>query len=149
MVDRIVQNENKIDDLLLEFKQQRDAVTQMIVEIEQLKSNVNGIFPEKLDARFKMYFDDKLKAATEFFKVLLDMRREITKSLKDEIEIRRKIESKEMAIDVEDLLDIRKLSSKVEDFKLQKEKLQKKRNKETISDIPSDIEIPGVNVGLK
>ena len=145
----IVQNENKIDELLLEFKQQRDAVTQMIVEIEQLKSNVDGIFPEKLDARFKMYFDDKLKAATEFFKVLLDMRREITKSLKDEIEIRRKIESKEMAIDVEDLLDIRKLSSKVEDFKLQKEKLQKKRNKEINSDIPSDIEIPGVNVGLK
>jgi len=148
MADRIVENENKIDELLLEFKGQRDAVTQMIVEIEQLKANVEGIFPEKLDARFKIYFDDKLKAATEFFKVLLDMRKEITKSLKDEIEIRRKIESKEMAIDVEDLLDIRKLSSKVEDFKVQKEKLQKKRNKEANSDIPSDVQIPGVNANV-
>ncbi len=110
--------------------------------------NVDGIFPDKLDARFKMYFDDKLKAATEFFKVLLDMRKEITKSLKDEIEIRRKIENKEMSIDVEDLLDVRKLSSKVEDFKIQKEKLQKKR-REDPQLTPKNIDIPGVTSNVK
>ena len=141
-------NQEIIDNLLLEFKDQRDAVVSMISEIEQLKSSVDGIFPDKLDARFKMYFDDKLKAATEFFKVLLDMRKEITKSLKDEIEIRRKIQNKDMSIDVEDLLDIRKLSSKVEDFKKQKERLQKKRIEKPES-IPGDIDIPGVNAAVK
>ena len=141
-------NQEIIDNLLLEFKDQRDAVVSMISEIEQLKSSVDGIFPDKLDARFKMYFDDKLKAATEFFKVLLDMRKEITKSLKDEIEIRRKIQNKDMSIDVEDLLDIRKLSSKVEDFKKQKERLQKKRIEKPES-IPGDIDIPGVNSAVK
>ena len=141
-------NQEIIEKLLFEFKDQRDAVVVMISEIEQLKSDVDGIFPEKLDARFKMYFDDKLRAATEFFKVLLDMRKEITKSLKDEIEIRRKIENKDMSIDVEDLLDIRKLSDKVEDFKKQKEKLQKKRIEKPES-IPGDIDIPGVNAAVK
>ena len=95
-----------------------------------------------------MYFEDKLKVATEFFKVLLDMRKEITKSLKDEIEMRRKITAKNKDIDVEDLLDIRKLSNKVEEFKKEKEKLQKKRYIAT-SDIPKDVEIPGVNAAVK
>jgi len=141
-------NENKIDRLLIEFKEQRDAVVSMIVELEELKATVASIFPEKLDARFKLYFDDKLRAATEFFKVLLDMRKEITKSLKDEIEIRRKISYQEKEIDVEDLLDIRKLSNKVEDFKKKKESLQKKR-REDAPRIDNEIDIPGVNSVVK
>lgn len=141
-------NEEKVEQLLIEFKIQRDKVAKMIEEVEHLKDKVDSIFPEKLDARLKMYFDDKLKAATEFFKVLLDMRKEITKSLKDEIEMRRKIINKESEYDVEDLLDIRKLSSKVEDFKKQKEKLQKTRIARS-DDIPKDVEIPGVNTSIK
>jgi hypothetical protein len=141
-------NEERITELLKEFKVQRDAVISMITEVEQLKSNVEGIFPEKLDARFKVYFDDKLKAATEFFKVLLDMRKEITKSLKDEIDIRRKISSKDKGINVEDLLDIRKLSDKVEDFKKEKERLKKKRREKTPY-MPNDVEVPGVNTAIK
>ena len=137
-------NQNKIDQLLIEFKGQRDAVVSMIVELEELKATVASIFPEKLDARFKLYFDDKLRAATEFFKVLLDMRKEITKSLKDEIEIRRKISFQDKEIDVEDLLDIRKLSNKVEDFKKKKESLQKKRREDAPA-MDDAINIPGVN----
>lgn len=143
-----VNNQDRIDELLIEFKTQRDAVTDMIAELELLKGKVDSIFPDSLDVRFKMYFDDKLKAATEFFKVLLDMRKELTKSLKDEIEIRRKISNKDQSIDVEDLLDIRKLSSKVEDFKKQKEILKKKRAGLT-PEIPKDVEIPGVNTAIK
>jgi len=137
-------NQDKIDQLLIEFKGQRDAVVSMIVELEELKATVASIFPEKLDARFKLYFDDKLRAATEFFKVLLDMRKEITKSLKDEIEIRRKISFQDKEIDVEDLLDIRKLSNKVEDFKKKKESLQKKRREDAPA-MDDAINIPGVN----
>jgi hypothetical protein len=141
-------NDQTIDRLLREFEDQRKAVTDMITELEQLKKNVDGIFPKEFDARFKMHFDEKLKAATEFFKVLLDMRKEITKSLKDEIEIRRKIDSKDKEIDIEDLLDIRKLSSKVEDFKKKKVKLQNKR-REDAPVIDDAIDIPGVNSAVR
>lgn len=117
-------NDAIIQDLLLEFKTHRDSIMVMIEDIEKLKANVDKIIPEKLDARYVRFFEEKIKTATEFFKTLLEMRKEIQKSLKEEIDLRRKITFDETIDDIEDLIDVRNLVDKVETFKKDKEKLR-------------------------
>jgi len=64
------------------------------------------------------------------------MRKEIAKSVKDEIDIRRKIGSGDnVSEELEKYLDIRKYASKVADFQKEKEKLKKARMSE---DLPSE-----------
>ena len=137
-------NQEHIENLLVEFAGQRDEIKGMLNELETLKQNIDSLFPETMDKRYKMFFDEKVKAATSFFNVLLDMRKELIKSLKDEIEIRRKIEHKDKMFDLDGLLDVRKMARTVESFKDKTEKIKKKRSikDEVISD---GIEIPGVN----
>lgn len=114
MVD-FEQQEHIIDSLLSEFKAQRDEIKKMIEELQEARTNINNIFPEKLDQRYRYYFEEKVKAVTNLFSVLLDMRKEINKSLKDEIELRRKIKGPG-EIDLEDILDVRKIARSVEHF---------------------------------
>jgi len=110
-----------VDDLLKEFKEQRDALKEMITDLEKIKIKVDSLFPDNLTKRSIMYFEQKVKASTELFKALLDMRKEITKSVKDEIELRRKIIRGEEE-DIDDLLNIREITRRVE-------KLQEKNKK--------------------
>ncbi len=119
-------NEQIIDELLSEFRGHRNAIMQMIDDIEKLKDKIDTLLPDQLDARYIRFFEEKVKTATEFFKTLLDMRKEIQKSLKDEIEIRIKIDVVEMALEVEDIINIRSLASKVEEFKRKKDELTTK-----------------------
>jgi hypothetical protein len=119
-------NEEIIYDLLMEFKDHRNAVMSMVSDIEKLKEKIDRIIPEKLDARYVRFFEEKVKTATEFFKTLLEMRKEIQKSLKDEIEIRRKINVQEGEMGVEDIINIRDLVDKVEGFKRDKDKIREK-----------------------
>lgn len=119
-------NEEIIYDLLMEFKDHRNAVMSMVNDIEKLKAKIDRIIPEKLDARYVRFFEEKVKTATEFFKTLLEMRKEIQKSLKDEIEIRRKINVQEGEMGVEDIINIRDLVEKVEGFKRDKDKIREK-----------------------
>jgi len=118
--------EEIIDELLREFKGHRAAIMQMIGDIEKLKGKIDTLLPDQLDARYVRYFEEKVKTATEFFKTLLEMRKEIQKSLKDEIELRRKINVDEKSLGIEDIIDIRKLASKVEEFKKKKDELTTK-----------------------
>ena len=115
--------EQIIDELLTEFKKHRDAIMQMIGDIEKLKGKIDTLLPDQLDARYVRYFEEKVKTATEFFKTLLEMRKEIQKSLKDEIDIRRKINVHEKALEIEDIINIRNLANKVEEFKKKKDEL--------------------------
>ena len=119
-------NEQIIDELLSEFRGHRNAIMQMIDDIEKLKDKIDTLLPDQLDARYVRFFEEKVKTATEFFKTLLDMRKEIQKSLKDEIDIRRKIDVVERALEVEDIINIRSLASKVEEFKRKKDELTTK-----------------------
>ena len=54
------------------------------------------------------------------------MRKELTKSLKDEIEIRRKIDYADKGQDISDIIDIRGLVTKVEDFQKKKDQVKKR-----------------------
>lgn len=134
------ENEIIVEQLLSEFKEQRDSLKLMIKDLEVVKEKIDNLFPEgTLDKRYSRFFEEKVKSATGIFSALLDIRKEITKSLKDEIELRRKLtkEEKESAFNLESLLDIGNLASKVE--KLQKinkpkiEKVEKAIEKEEIS----------------
>jgi hypothetical protein len=62
------------------------------------------------------------------------MRKEIIKSIKDEIELRRKLGAAGDAIDVEDAIDIRAVVDKVEAFKKKADSLKKKRLKKAIEE---------------
>jgi len=118
-----MESEQIIDNLLNEYIEHRTAIKLMISDLEKLKEKIETILPESLDKRYKFFFEEKIKTITQLFSSLLDMRKEISKSVKDEIELRRKI-SKEVDKDnsgFEDLLDIRKIAGKVEKFQ-QKQK---------------------------
>jgi len=114
--------ENEIvDDLLLQFKEHRQAVQDMIEDLETLRIKIDKMFPEgTLDKRYLRFFEEKVKSTTELYKTLLDMRKEIGKSLKEEIDIRRKIDKDEDSDGegLEGIFDVRNLAKQVE--KLQK-----------------------------
>ncbi len=128
-------NEQIIERLLIEFQEHRDSVMKMIKDIEKLQNKMDKLIPNKLDARYVRFFEEKVKIVTEFFKTLLEMRKEIQKSLKDEIEIRRKINLSEKGISVEELIDIRSVAKTIENFRLEslsmKKDTIKKAQKET------------------
>lgn len=128
-------NQQIIQELLLEFKEHRNAIMVMIGDLEQMKVNVDRLFPAKLDARYARFFEEKLKAATELFKTLLEMRKEIQKSLKEEIDLRRKIDISESDEDIEKVIDIRGIADKVQGFQDKRVKMREatieKAQKET------------------
>jgi len=111
-------HEQIINDLLKEYIDHRDAIKIMIVDLEKLKEKIETILPESLDKRYKFFFEEKIKTITQLFSSLLDMRKEIAKSVKEEIELRRKIsnDTDKDESGFEELLDIRKIASKVENF---------------------------------
>jgi len=115
-----------LDSLLSEFKEQRDAIKAMITDLDAIKTKVDSLFPQKMDQRFIRIFEEKVKAATGIFNTLLDMRKEITKSLKDEIELRRRLLKDDLgeAESLEELFDIRKIAKKVENFQKRTDELK-------------------------
>lgn len=106
-----------LENLLDEFRVQREELKKLINELETFKNKLDGLFPSTLDKRYIRFFEEKIKTVTELFKTILDMRKEINKTLKDEFELRRKIDSDKSFED--EAIDIRKILSKYED-KVQK-----------------------------
>jgi len=118
-----------IIELLVQYKEHREAIQKMISDLEVLREKIDKLFPEgTLDKRFLRFFEEKVKSTTELYKTLLDMRKEIGKSLKDEIDIRRKIEKDEGGEEGgwEDLLDVRKLAKKIEGFQTKSKAVKEK-----------------------
>jgi len=106
---------DRVEQLLKEFADQREALTKMVDELESLKSKIDRLFPETLDKRYARFFEEKVKSATELFKAVLDIRKEIIKSLKDEIELRKKFEIRvDSDEDLEKFVDVRSLARKIE-----------------------------------
>jgi len=108
--------DEKVEALLNEFAEHRDEIKKMIVEVDDLRQDIDKLIPKKLDVRYVRFFEEKVKSMTGFFSALLDMRKEIIKSIKDEIELRRKLGAGDASIDVEGAIDIRSVANKVEEF---------------------------------
>lgn len=119
-------NEVIIQNLLEDFQVQREAMNKMILDIEELKTNIDKLFPKTLDARYTKFFEEKVKTAVAMFNVLLDVRKELLKTTKDEIELRRKVSGKG---DLNDLIDVRKIAKSLEKYDKTKDKLQDKAGK--------------------
>lgn len=122
--------ENEYDiyqNLIDEFIAQRNAIKEMIIDLEKIKLKIDSLFPEQLDKRFMRFFEEKIKSVTELFRVMLDMRKEIIKNTKDEFELRRKLNSSGDE-DIDGIFDIKKIAEKVERLRKDKEKLEQKTN---------------------
>jgi hypothetical protein len=144
-----MQLDGLVEGLLKEFKSQREQIVGMVEEVEGLRKQVALLFPESIDSRTRRFLEDKVKAMVAFYNVLLDMRKEISKSIKDELEVRRRLDDNEVDLeDIDSLLDIRELSKKVEKFennkiKLQKQRIDKQRGMDELEE--KGIEVPGLN----
>ncbi len=125
-MDDYKDNEVVVQELLEDFGVQREALNQMVVDVEKLKKDIDKLFPEKLNARYAKFFEDKVKTAVAMFNTLLDIRKELIKTTKDEIEIRRKVAGKG---DLNDLIDVRSLAKKIEKFDKTNNILKKKKDK--------------------
>jgi hypothetical protein len=101
-----------LDLLISEFKENRESLKNMILELNKLKEKIYIIFPDKVDTRYIRFFEEKVKATTALFNSILDIRKEINKSLKDEIELKRRLDEGEEN-DVTSI-DIRSLAAKIE-----------------------------------
>lgn len=121
--------DEKVDALLSEFAQNRDEIKKMILEVDELRISIDKLIPKKLDVRYIHFFEEKVKSMTGFFATLLDMRKEIIKSIKDEIEIRRKLGAGDSSLDIESAIDIRSVAEKVEQFRHKADDLKKARLK--------------------
>ena len=137
--------QERIDFLLKEYDDHRDAIKSMIADLEKIRVRVDTLIPDNLDARYMRFFEEKVKSITGLFNSLLEMRKEIAKSVKDEIEIRRRIKGDDDLIDIEDMLDVRSMANKIDKFKEETITAQKGRLK-LIKDqkIDDEIEVPGL-----
>ena len=143
-----MQLDAKVEELLTQFAVQRNAIQSMIDEVEALRTQVSQLFPETIDARTRKFLEEKVKTMVGFYNVLLDMRKEISKSIKEEMDMRRRLTDEELDLeDVDSLLDIGSLAKKVEKFQDQKIKIQNKRieDQKGIDELEEKgIDVPGM-----
>ena len=132
----MAENEYDIyENLIEEFILQRNAIKEMIVDLEKIKTKIDTLFPEQLDKRYMRFFEEKIKSVTELFRVMLDMRKEIIKNTKDEFELWRKLNSSGDE-DIDGIFDIKKIAEKVERLRKEKEKMEQKiDNQESLKEI--------------
>ena len=119
--------DNERTELLLkEYDDQRLALKLMISDLEKIKTKLDILFPERLDARYLRLFEERMKSISALFQILLEVRKEILKSVRDEIEIRRKVDIEK---ELEDSLEnIRDLAKKVEKFQKDEKLLLEEQN---------------------
>jgi len=138
-----------IEKLIVQFEDQRTAIIDMIDQLESIKQKIDILIPDTLDKRYLRFFEEKVKTITNLFTTLLEMRKEISKNLKEEIEIRRKIVMKESDFDFESTIDVRKIADKIESFRKKRDDIKIKLDKSIEKSMEKkDIEIPGINVPL-
>jgi hypothetical protein len=86
----IGEKDPKIDSLIIELEKNRVNIRQKLTDLEGINSQVQKVFPSTLDYRNKFLVDDKVKIVTGFYSTLLNYIQELNRSIKEEIEIRRK-----------------------------------------------------------
>jgi len=118
----------EIQSLLTKFSDSRNELSKYISEIDDIRKKVDSIFPQGTDFRNKFALEEKIKAASSFFSTILSIRQEYNKSIKEEIELRRKLFTG-ITDDGEEEENIREIANMVEG---------ELKNKEVISDKESD-----------
>ena len=135
------------ESLLQEFQENRKKLHEMIVDLEKVKDKIDELLPEKLDKRFKFYFEERVKTVVSMFNTLLDVRKEITRSLKDELDIRRRLVSDHGDLDdIEGKIDVQAIAARVEKLNKKTKDTKKRANvhlvKEDEVPVKLDEEVP-------
>lgn len=137
-----------IDSLIVQFEEQRKSILDMIDKLESIKEKIDILIPDSLDKRYIRFFEEKVKTITNLFTTLLEMRKEISKNLREEIEIRRKITMKDDDFDLDKSFDIRKIANTIDDFRKRRDGIKEKLEKSIQNSMGvnrDDIKIPGIN----
>lgn len=121
----------KIDELLIQLSDSRTELSNYMKDVDGLRKKIDGIFPSTQDFRNKFVLEEKIKAASSFYSTLLNIRQEYNKTIKEEIEIRRKIESS--VVDNEDI-DVRSIADQVENHLKKKAELEAGSTPEPVPD---------------
>lgn len=79
------------DNLMSEFHIQRDKLNEMIDVLDECDTPLKSM-ALSTDHRYRGALEEKFKALAEMYKVKLAIRKEISQNIKDEIELKRKIE---------------------------------------------------------
>jgi hypothetical protein len=143
----MIQDE-RIDKLLKEFEDHRTEIKKMIAEVEDIRAKIKELLPENLEYRYKMLFEERVKTIVTFFQTILDMRKEITKSIKDELELRRRIGSDDEEVDLEQYLNVSEFAQKVDEMRRKKDKIIESTEGQNLDPLVKelDIDIPGFNI---
>ena len=107
-----------IDSLLDKYSKSRDELESDLEDITKLKNHLGSLFPDDINFRNKFILEEKIKSTTGFYSTILSIRQEINKTLSNEIDIRRKITSKDKDVGG---IDIRKLADELELLSKKKE----------------------------
>jgi hypothetical protein len=108
----------KIEELLTQFSESRAKLTEYMADVDAIRLKVDGIFPTTQDFRNRFVLEEKIKAASSFYSTLLNIRQEFNKTIKEEIEIRRKLENNDIE---EGEVDVRAVADQVEQMLKEKE----------------------------
>ena len=103
----------KIQELLEKLGKSRDELTKYMDDVEKIRLKVDQIFPQDQDFRNKWVLEEKIKAISSFYSTLLNIRQEFNKTIKEEIEVRRKIEAG--GEDGDSNIDVRSLAKMIEE----------------------------------
>ena len=132
-------NQDKYELLLQEFIEQRNAIKSMILDLEKVKVRIDTLLPDSLDKRFLRIFEEKVKTMTELFRVILDMRKEIIKNAKDEIELRKRfIGNDDDEFDIS-IFNVKKIADRIEKLSKDKKLIEQKTDLLPTVDVTSEI----------
>lgn len=107
-----INQQTEIDSLVVKLSESRTELTKCMTDLDGLRSKVGELFPQGQDFRNKWVLEEKIKAMSSLYSTLLSFRQEYNKTIKEEIDIRRKIVNGEADADV----DIRSLASSMENL---------------------------------
>jgi len=89
------EKDSKIDKLLEEYDKTRGIIKTRIERLEDLDRSVQALFPATSDFRNRHLLDEKIKASTMFFDVILKYHQEVNRTVEREIEMRRRLSGDE------------------------------------------------------
>lgn len=145
-----IEQELKINSLLVKFEKGREQLEEMIKEVEDIRKKLDKILPPGNDFRYLRLLEEKVKAITSFHNMILEIRKEIMRSIRDEIEMRRRLKEPDSGLkDLEEMLDVRRLAATVERFQRDQTKRLDKFKLDRTEAKVDGIEIPEQKNELK
>ena len=134
--DNTVHQDPKIQELLEQFTKSRGELSKYMTDVDSIREKVGQILPQNSDFRNKWVLEEKIKTVSSFYATLLNIRQEFNKTLKEEIELRRKIS---IGSENEDQFDLRELAKMVETQ--QQEEEQKRLEAEEMIKTPTELKV--------